>query len=91
MMMEIRNLVGNDGDIPNQYLINDGNDIYYKSYDTIIIKITYINDKKTVYLSREYWNFSKTTNKYRNLFLGKTTKEIQELIKSGEYILTELN
>ena len=35
--------------------------------------------------------YSKTTSKYRNMFLGETTKETQKKINSGEYILTNLN
>ena len=44
-----------------------------------------------VYLDETYWNYSRTTSKYRNQFLGETTKETQAKIDSGEYILTNLN
>lgn len=36
-------------------------------------------------------DYSVTTGKYRNQFLGETKKETEAKIKSGEYILTDLN
>jgi hypothetical protein len=42
-------------------------------------------------LDETYWDYSKTTGKYRNLFLGETKSETEKKIKSGEYILTNLN
>ena len=38
-----------------------------------------------------YWDYSSTTGRYRNKFLGETKKETQAKIDSGEYILTNLN
>ena len=35
-------------------------------------------------------DYSVTTGKYRNQFLGETKKETEAKIKSGEYILTDL-
>ena len=45
----------------------------------------------TIYLDQKYWNYSNTTGKYRNIFLGETIKDTRAKIKSGEYILTDLN
>lgn len=47
-------------------------------------------DRK-VTLDETYWNYSKTTSKYRSQFLGESTKETQSKIDSGEYVLTNLN
>jgi len=44
-----------------------------------------------VYLDKYYWNYSKTTSKYRNIFLGENSKEIQDKINSGVYTLIDLN
>jgi len=44
-----------------------------------------------VILDKKYWNYSKTTSKYRNKFLNETTKETQAKIDSGEYVLKDLN
>lgn len=46
---------------------------------------------RKVTLDATYWNYSKTTSKYRNEFLGETTKETQAKIDSGEYVLANLN
>ena len=43
------------------------------------------------YLDSYYYNYSRTTSKYRNIFLGETIKDTKAKIKSGEYILTDLN
>ena len=42
-------------------------------------------------LDTNYWDYSTTTGKYRNMFLGETRKETEKKIKSGEYVLTDLN
>ena len=44
-----------------------------------------------LYLDREKWDYSKTTGKYRNQFLGETKAETQKKIDSGEYMLADLN
>ena len=89
--------------IPNQFIITDEyNDEYFQSYDRIIAKketcqaatkdrglTLYL--KTTIYLDKHYWDYSTTTGKYRNQFLGETKKETQKKIDSGEYVLTDLN
>lgn len=73
---------------PNQCeILDDEGSRYLQSYEVIICKIT----KWGVWLDSVYWNYSKTTSKYRNKFLDETTKETEKKIKSGEYILTNLN
>ena len=44
-----------------------------------------------IVLDKTYWNYSITTSKYRNQFLGESTKETQAKINSGEYKLVDLN
>ena len=86
--MNFRNITNARGTkVPNQFIINIDNKEYFKSYDSMIVKI----ENGKVYLDETYWDYSKTTSKYRNQFLGDTTKETQRKIKSGEYILTDLN
>ena len=80
--------VSNFGDVKNQFVINDGNNEYFQSYDKIIVKI---DSDAEVYLDKEYWDYSKTTSKYRNKFLNKTTKEVKQCVKDGTYKLTNLN
>jgi len=60
----------------------------FQSYDSTICHKTF--DGK-VYLDRNTWNYSMTTGRYRNLFLGETKRETEARIKTGEYILVDLN
>jgi len=72
----------------NQFLLtdDDGNE-YLQSYQTIVCKI----DKTgKIYLDPKH-NCSKTTSKHVSLYLGEDTKTRLKKIKSGEYILTNLN
>lgn len=51
------------------------------SYETLIAGI--INGK--FYLNEKYWDYSATTGKHRNAFLGEGIAETRKKIKSGEY------
>jgi len=42
-------------------------------------------------LDRNKWDYSVTTGRYRNQFLGETKAETQKKIDSGEYELVDLN
>jgi hypothetical protein len=74
----------------NQFIIYTDNGKYFQSYNSIIVFHPY-NVDEPVQLDVNYWDYSKTTGKYRNLFLHETKKETEQKIKSGEYILTDLN
>ena len=41
-----------------------------------------------VYIFKD-WEYSKTTGKYRNMFLGEDKKETLRKLKSGEYIAVD--
>lgn len=97
--MKVQNMVSSSGNpVANQFImydIVDGWDVeIFQSYDSVIAK-TVIDridrDIKHVSLDCTYWKYSTTTSKYRNQFLGETTKETQAKIDSGEYVLTDLN
>jgi hypothetical protein len=79
---------GRGNTVANQFVIwNDGCH-YFQSYDSIIVKV----DKSgRTFLDEKYWDYSNTTGKYRNQFLGETKKETQAQIDSGKYVLTDLN
>ena len=86
--MKVSNITNSNGNkVPNQFLINDDGAVIFQSYESTILKIT----GGQVYLDDYYWDYSKTTSKYRNQVLRETTKETQAKIKSGEYLLTDLN
>jgi hypothetical protein len=85
--MEITKMRSPQGNIvPNQYDIQVGDKRIFKSYESNIVMIR--NNK--VYLDSYYWNYSNTTGRYRNIFLGEDKKTTETKIKSGEYILTDL-
>ena len=86
--MKVYNMTSSQGNkIANQFEIYHNNNKYFQSYNSIIIKQT---NKKT-YLDSYYYNYSRTTSKYRNIFLNEDTKTILKKIKNKEYILTNLN
>lgn len=64
----------------------------FQSYDKTIVSIIKENSIIVrVLLDEHYWDYSISTGKYRNKFLGETKKETEQKIKSGEYVLTDLN
>ncbi len=65
-------------------------EVYFQSYSSMIVKKVYGLNPKT-YLDVNKWDYSKTTGKYRNKFLGESKKETEAKIKSGEYELVDLN
>ena len=93
--MKVANITSRTGNIiANQFIIICDNDKYFQSYSSTIIKIkNYYNNSKPnqVYLDKTYWDYSNTTGKYRNIFLEESKKDTEKKIKSGEYILTDLN
>jgi hypothetical protein len=77
--------------VKNQFIIFDSEYTIFKSYNSNIVKTCFEDGKRKVYLDKTYWNYSQTTGKYRNMFLGETKKETEKKIKSGEYELIDLN
>jgi hypothetical protein len=91
-MAKVTQMTGRTGNpVPNQFIIIDGGDLYFQSYDTVIVKCTVEDDQRVTYLDREAWDYSVTTSKYRNQFLGCDTAEVKRRIKQGSYILADLN
>jgi len=72
----------------NQFLIYTDDGVYFQSYYTIIA----FKSRGQVYLDDNRWDYSVTTGRYRNLFLGDDSiKETRKKIASGEYKLINLN
>lgn len=92
--MKITQMTGRTGQaVANQFILTDekGGE-YFQSYNTIIAynpNSLSLNDK--IQLDKNSWDYSTTTGKYRNQFLGENKKETEKKIKSGEYVLTDLN
>lgn len=98
--MKVTQMEGRAGQpVKNQFLLHEkggimGNFISrtsFQSYDSIIATITIWQDSKEVVLDEKYWDYSTTTGKYRNIFLGEDKKATEKKIKSGEYKLANLN
>ena len=86
--MKVENMTSPQGNkVANQFIITDKGDEYFQSYKSIIAK----RSKNKIYLDDVFWDYSRTTGKYRNEFLGEGIAETRKKIKSGEYILTDLN
>jgi len=81
--MKVTNIWG----VKNQVVIEHKGNIYFQSYRTIIAKKT----KGKIFLDKEKWDYSATTGKYRNLFLGEKIADTRKKIESGEYKLIDLN
>ena len=89
--MRIKNMTSSNGNkVANQLIIvgHNGHEVF-QSYDSVIA-IKQAGDNP-VLLDSKYWDYSVTTSRYRNQFLGETKAETQRKIDSGEYILTDLN
>lgn len=90
--MKVRNMNSGKGNtIANQFIIYDGENTFFQSYNSVIVKEVRANGTKEVYLDENYWDYSKTTGKYRNQFLGETRKETLKKINDGTYKLADLN
>ena len=86
--MKVTNMLSTRGNkVSNQFIINNNGEEYFQSYKSIIVK----KSKGKIYLDDYYWDYSVTTGKYRNDFLGEGIAETRKKITSGEYILTDLN
>ena len=77
--------------VPNQFIIYTPESTYFQSYNSIIVRTTFEDSKRVVYLDEFYWDYSRTTGKYRNQFLGENKKETEKKIKEGVYKLANLN
>ena len=85
----VSNMQSNKGnDIANQFLIHTEHGVLLRSYGS---NIAFKAKDGNLILDERHWDYSKTTGKYRNLFLGETKKETQAKIDSGEYTLANLN
>ena len=88
--MKVENMTSSRGNkIANQFVIYAEDGVYFQSYNSIIAVKRYGGLPNE--LDSHYWDYSRTTGKYRNIFLGEDKKATEKKIASGEYILTNLN
>jgi hypothetical protein len=94
----IQNFEGKNGPVKNQFEIFTEDGKYFQSYSTIIAFKPYdflagyygVDPGKTILDNQ--WDYSRTTTKYLNRFLGTSGKaEIEKRIKAGDYAMADLN
>lgn len=83
----------NGNNVANQFLIESPEKTIFQSYDKIIAVKEWDKENfcEKITLDEKYWNYSKTTSKYRSDFLGESTKETRSKINQGIYKLANLN
>tara|TARA_R110002020_G_scaffold339168_1_gene554321 strand:+ start:23 stop:307 length:285 start_codon:yes stop_codon:yes gene_type:complete len=91
--MKVQNMTSNKGNkIANQFIIKDDHNVeYFQSYDSIIVRRITKPLHTIIQLDENFWDYSVTTGKYRNIFLNETKKETQKKINLGIYELQDLN
>lgn len=88
--IKVNNMTSNNGNsIANQFEIRTDKGVFFQSYNSIIAFIPYAN--KPTLLDAYYWDYSRTTGKYRNQFLGEGIVDTRKKIASKEYKLKNLN
>ena len=86
--MKVRNMTGRSGQpVKNQFIIEDGKSTIFQSYNSIIA----MRSGGRTYLDKYRWDYSTTTGKYRNQFLGMNKKQIEQAIEDGAIYLVDLN
>ena len=88
--MKVYNMTSARGNtVANQFIIEDdrGN-TFFQSYDSMIAKR---DAKGKVTLDSNYWDYSATTGRYRNDFLGEGIADTRKKIEAGVYKLGDLN
>ena len=86
--LKVSNMYSRGGNkVANQFIITTATSEIFQSYNTVIaIKH---NDGR-VELDNA-WEYSVTTARYRNQFLGENTKETRAFVKNGAYTVGDLN
>jgi hypothetical protein len=89
MKIKVRNMFSPNGNkVANQFVINTDEGTYFQSYNSVIV---FRDNNRKITLDDHYWDYSRTTGKYRNEFLGEYIEDTRAKIKSGEYKLADLN
>ena len=94
MKIQVNNMISPNGNfVPNQFIIKTKNEVYFQSYETTIAqKKLCLNDGiYKIILDTNALDYSRTTSKYLYKFLGMNRKTIEELIKTKEIKLRNLN
>ena len=90
MTAKVRQMKSNSSGNPvaNQFIIYTPEGNYFQSYNSVI---AFRGKNNKIILDEYYWDYSHTTGKYRNQFLGESIADTRSKIESGEYKLADLN
>lgn len=89
MKPKVRQMTTKGGNpAPNQFLLYTSDGMYFQSYNSTI---AFRDHNGKIQLDENTWDYSRTTGKYRNEFLGEYKDLTKDKILSGEYQLTNLN
>jgi hypothetical protein len=90
MKIKVKNMTSNRSGRPvaNQFIIYTSEGKYFQSYDSVI---AFKDNEGNVTLDDYTWDYSRTTGKYRNEFLGEGIVDTRSKIESGKYKLENLN
>ena len=88
MTGKVTNMDGRSGHVANQFIIQTSDGTYFQSYSSVI---AFRDWDGNITLDEAKWNYSVTTGKYRNQFLGESKAETEKKIKAGFYKLADLN
>lgn len=90
--LKVENMKSSKGNlVPNQFIINTKDAIYFQSYRSLIAKVNKKDNK--IYLDAYLWDYSRTTSKYLYSFLGEfyryglNKKEILKIAQEEESII----
>ena len=87
--IKVLNMISYKGNkIATQFDISTPEGSYFQSYNSVI---AFINNEGRVFLDKNKWDYSTTTGKYRNIFLGENKKLTEKRINNNNYILIDLN
>ena len=88
--MKVSNMCSNNGNqVPNQFIIDNGNKTIFQSYKTIVA----VKESGKVTLDSNALEYSNTTLKYLKQFLNTSEpkKSLYAKIESGFYQVEDLN
>jgi len=101
MVTKVSNMISDKGNlIENQFILKDYSTDKVEKHTTLVGKAFQSYDSVIafkpcnslkIYLDVNKWDYSNTTAKYRNRFLGMTTAEVKRSIKDGDIKLVDLN
>ena len=88
--MKVSNMYSNNGNqVPNQFIIDNGNKTLFQSYKTIVA----VKENGKITLDSNALEYSNTTLKYIKQFLNtsESKKSLYAKIESGFYQVEDLN